>query len=87
MARIHGGSPWTRTAILQLTPDELDQIEAVLPPGMTVMLGAERRPGTWIVHLMLKGTPVHRMDGVHHIPTGVVTAVNRWRAAERKVAV
>lgn len=79
--RIYGGSPWTRTAIRQLDPDELAQIDAVLPPGMTVMLGAERRPGQWIVHLMLNARPVHRLTGVRHIPTGVVTAVNRWRAA------
>lgn len=81
MARIFGGSTWTRTAIVNLSPDELAAIEAALPPGMTVTLGAQYRPGQWVIHLMLKGKPVLRVDGVRNIPNGVVTAVKRWKAA------
>ena len=84
--RIFGASPWTRTAIANLTADELEAIDAMLPDGMTVTLGAARRPGNWTVFLIATtaaGHPeqVYRLDGVWNIPAGVQTAVNRWRAA------
>ena len=84
--RIHGGSPWTRTAIANLTADELEAIDAMLPEGTYVTLGAGRSPGNWRVFLMREnGTRypdvVQRVEGVRNIPSGVQTAVNRWKEA------
>ena len=86
MTRIHGGSPWTRRAIADLSADELEAIDAMLPEGMYVTLGAARRPGNWRIHLMREnGTRypelIGRVEDVHYIPNGVQTAVNRWRWA------
>ncbi len=83
-SRIHGGSPWTRTAIANLTADELEAIDAAIPEGMFVTLGAARRPGNWTVHLMQDGrypVSVARVTDVHYIPGGVIAAVNRHRWA------
>jgi hypothetical protein len=87
MTRIHGGSPWTRTAIKNLSADELEAIDAMLPEGMFVTLGAARRPGNWRVHLMREnGTRypdiIGRVEDVHYIPNGVRTAVHRWQAEQ-----
>ena len=86
MTRIHGGSPWTRRAIADLSADELEAIDAILPEGTYVTLGAGQRPGNWRVFLMREnGTRypdvVQRVEGVRNIPNGVQTAVNRWLAA------
>ena len=85
MTRIAGGSPWTRTAIANLTADELEAIDAMLPDGMTVTIGAARRPGNWTVFLIQQTGDefkrVYRLDGVRNIPAGVRTAVNQWRTA------
>ncbi|HXJ63842.1 MAG TPA: hypothetical protein VNN79_08820 [Actinomycetota bacterium] len=87
MTRIHGASPWTRTAIADLSADELEAIDAILPEGTWVTLGAGRSPGNWRVFLMREnGTRypdvVQRVEGVHNIPNGVRTAVTRWLAEQ-----
>ncbi len=79
--RVYGGSPWTREAIKRIDPMDLEVIEAVLPDGMTVTVGAHRGPGPWVINLLMDQFPVYRLDTVYDIPTGIATAVDRWRAS------
>jgi hypothetical protein len=86
MVAIYGGSPWTRTAIKNLTPEQLADIAAVLPDDMFVSLGAARSPGVWTIHLLLDGPDGHgvevaRVDHVHDIPNGVRRAVSQYQAS------
>lgn len=75
MTAIYGASPWTRTAVKNLTPDELAAIDEVLPEGMFVTLGCGRRPGNWVIHLMQGDREVAVVRDVHYIPNGVRVAV------------
>jgi hypothetical protein len=79
--RIAGNSPWTLAAVAALLPEQLALIDAILPAGLTVTLGARHKPGVWTVHLIEAGDVVEHVYPVYDIPTGVATAVNRWKDA------
>ena len=82
---ISGGSPWTRQAIAALKPDELAAIHKAVPDGTYIVLGAERKPGNWVVRLMQECEfPVElvRVADVHNIVNGVRAVVHRWRTTK-----
>ena len=82
MNAIQGASPWTRTAVANLTPDEFAEIEATVPDGMYAVLLCGRRPGDWTVSLVQVGDYFGEVARVkcYDIVNGVRAAVAKAAA-------
>ena len=86
MNAIQGASPWTRTAVANLTPDEFAEIEATVPDGMYAVLLCGRRPGDWSVSLLRAVENGQRPQAVEVARVKCLDIVNGVRAAVAKAA-
>lgn len=78
--RAHPATPWAREAWAALSEERRAAVEAAIPDGHFLSMGAGRHRGDWTIHLM-RGEPVSREQPVYPVEVAVVRGLPRIEAA------
>lgn len=83
--QIRPTSPWSRTHVKAIDPDVLAELEASIPDGHYITVGARTKPGDWSIRLVegIEGSGdvrcVAELFGARTIENGVRGCLYQFR--------
>ena len=83
---IYGASPWTRDAVARLRaqhPETIDALEARIPPGGHITIGASRAPGPWNAYLVIDRLTVAEAREHVSVTAAAAAVLYAWEGGSR----
>jgi hypothetical protein len=77
---LRGVTPWGRSAVAAVKPEDREVIEDAIPDGCEIVVGAARSKGDWTLSLRRAGEPV-AVASVYHQRTVEYGAVSLLQLA------